>query len=89
MPLFDLLVMKMQGWRDHRTSHRSDFRAKVEADVTDIRALLARARWQRISYRKERRCHRRGFMARAHRLAVSFVEACGGQTKFQELGFPM
>ena len=26
MPIFDLLVMKTQGWWDHRTSPRSDFR---------------------------------------------------------------
>ncbi|KAI0251564.1 hypothetical protein BJV78DRAFT_1074394, partial [Lactifluus subvellereus] len=43
MPLFDLLVMKLQGWRDHSTSLRPDFRAKVGADVTDVRALLNRA----------------------------------------------
>ena len=89
MPLFDLLVMKMQGWRDHRASRRSDFRAKVSADVTDIRALLARARWEKISYGKEYHHHTRGFMARARRLALGFVKACGGQKKFRELGFPM
>jgi hypothetical protein len=89
MPLFDLLVMKMQGWRDHRASRRSDFRAKVGADVTDIRALLARARWEKISYGKEYHHHTRGFMARARRLALGFVKACGGQKKFRELGFPM
>lgn len=89
MPLFDLLVMKMQGWRDHRASRRSDFRVKVRADVTDIRALLARARWEKISYGKEYHHHTRGFMARARRLALGFVKACGGRKKFRELGFPM
>jgi hypothetical protein len=89
MPLFDLLVMKIQGWRDHRASRREDFLAKVEADVTDIRALLVQARLRRISYRKEYRCHTRGFMNRAQRLALGFVEVCGRQTKFQALGFPM
>ena len=43
MPLFDLLVMKTQGWWDHRTSHRSDFRAKEGDDLSDIFALLDRA----------------------------------------------
>jgi hypothetical protein len=81
--------MKMQGWRDHRASRRSDFRAKVGADVTDVCALLVRARWERISYRKEYRHHTRGFMSRARRLALGFVGACGGQRKVQELGFPM
>jgi hypothetical protein len=89
MPLFDLLVMKMQGWRDHRASRREDFLAKVEADVSDVRALLVQARLRRISYRKEYRCHTRGFMDRARRLALGFMEVCGGQTKFQALGFPM
>ena len=31
MPLFDLLVMKIQGWRNHRASHRKDFHDKVDA----------------------------------------------------------
>jgi hypothetical protein len=89
MPLFDLLILKMQGWRDHRASRRSDFLAKVEADVTDIRALLVQAGWQRISYRKEYRHHTRGFMGRARGLAIGFVEACGGRAKIQALGFPV
>jgi hypothetical protein len=89
MPLFDLLVMKIQGWRDHRTSHRSDFRAKVEADVTDVRALLVQAKLERMSYRKECRRHTRNFMRRARRLAFLFVEACGGKEAFQALGFRM
>ncbi len=89
MPLFDLVVMKMQGWRDHRASRRSDFRAKVGADVTDIRALLVRARFHKIHYRKEYRHHTRGFMGRARRLALLFVEECGEGEVFQALGFPM
>jgi hypothetical protein len=89
MPLFDLLVMKMQGWRDHSASHRGDSFDKMTADVTDIYALLARARWEGISYVEEYHRHTRRFMARARRLALGFVEGCGGQTKFKELGFPM
>ncbi len=89
MPLFDLLVMKMQGWRDHRTSRRLDFRAKVGADVTDVRALLVQAKLERISYRKEYRRHTRNFMRRARRLAFLFVGACGGKEAFQALGFHM
>jgi hypothetical protein len=89
MPLFDLLVMKMQGWRDHRTSRRSDFRAKVGADVTDVCALLVQAKLERISYRKECHRHTPNFMGRAHRLAFLFVEACGGKKAFQALGFCM
>jgi hypothetical protein len=89
MPLFDLLVMKMQGWRDHRASRREDSPAKVKADVTDIHALLVQARLRRISYRDEYRFHTRGFMNRARRLALGFMEICGGEREFQTLGFPM
>jgi hypothetical protein len=88
-PLFDLLVIKMQGWRDHRTSRRPDFHAKIEADISDIRALLDQGLVQGVSYQDEKRHHERGFMSRAYRLALSFVEVCGELAKFQALGFPV
>lgn len=86
-PLFDLIVIKMQGWRDHRASRRTDFRAKVGADISDVRALLDQALIEEMSYQNEK--HRRGFMNRALKLALSFVEICGHRSKFQALGFPM
>ena len=70
----------------------SDFSDKVEADITDIRALVVRALQERISYRKKYRRHTRGFMeihGRARRLALGFVEVCSGQMKFQKLSFPL
>lgn len=88
-PLFDLLVIKMQGYRHHRASRRLDFLAKVEADISDIRALLDQGLVQRMSYHDEKRHHTRGFMARAHRLALGFIEMCGMRAKFQALGFPV
>ena len=88
-PLFDLLVIKMQGWRDHRTSRRADFRAKVGADISDVRALLDQALIDEMSYQIEKRHHTYGFMDRTLRLALSFVELCGHRSKFQALGFPM
>jgi hypothetical protein len=87
MPLFDLLVTKIQGWRDHRASRREDFQNKVEAGVTDIRALLIQARLRRISYRKEYRRHTRGFMSRAQRLALgSSGHAANRETRFSHVG---
>lgn len=88
-PLFDLLVIKMQGWRDHRASRRADFHAKVGADISDVRALLDQALIEEMSYQNEKHRHTRGFMDRALRLALSFVEICGHRSKFQALGFPM
>jgi hypothetical protein len=55
MPLSVLLVMRMQRWRERRAP--SDFSDKVEADITDIRALVVRALRERVSYRKKYRRH--------------------------------
>jgi len=49
MPIFDLLIMKTQGWWDHRNSDRADYRAKQSADVSDIVALLKRAKFEKVS----------------------------------------
>ena len=40
MPLLPLLMMKLQGWTDHRASPRADFQAKQHVDVDDIKELL-------------------------------------------------
>lgn len=40
MPLMPLLLMKLQGWSDHRDSSRPDFQDKVPVDVEDILDLL-------------------------------------------------
>ncbi|KAI0752464.1 hypothetical protein C8Q80DRAFT_455343 [Daedaleopsis nitida] len=40
MPLFPLLLLRLQGWEHHRVSRRADFRAKMPADVAAVEALL-------------------------------------------------
>jgi len=40
MPLLAVLMLKVQGWLDHRTSHRRDFQEKVDVDVEDIHEML-------------------------------------------------
>ncbi|KAF9063323.1 hypothetical protein BDP27DRAFT_1335332 [Rhodocollybia butyracea] len=40
MPLIALLLLKLQGWTDHRHSQKNHERAKVRQDVADIRAML-------------------------------------------------
>lgn len=52
------MVMKTP---DHRAS-LFGLPVKVEVDVIDVRTLLTRAQWGRISYRKEYRHHTRGFV---------------------------
>jgi len=88
MPLFGLLVMKIQGWSDHRASSRSDFRGKVEEDETDVYALLDQAVMEGISYGEEER-YTEEFMDRAGTLALEFAVTCGGQDALWDLGFPV
>ena len=40
MPLFAVLLLKLQGWTDHRDSEREDWREKQHVDVKDIEELL-------------------------------------------------
>ncbi|KAI0708403.1 hypothetical protein C8Q76DRAFT_770360 [Earliella scabrosa] len=41
MPLVPQLLLKLQGWSDHRASHRSDMQAKQYVDIRDVDTLLA------------------------------------------------
>jgi hypothetical protein len=99
MPIFDLLVMKTQGWWDHRTSPRSDCRAKERADVSDIFALLERAREEKVSYDDEGVRYdgaligppvyprSEEFMVRALVLVKRFVRVYGSHEQWRALKF--
>ncbi|OBZ77050.1 hypothetical protein A0H81_02983 [Grifola frondosa] len=41
MPIMPLLLLKLQGWSDHRASPRADMQEKQYVDVEDIKELLA------------------------------------------------
>jgi len=43
VPLLVLLILKVQGWRDHRRSRKKRFRAKIPQDIEDISWLLVMA----------------------------------------------
>jgi hypothetical protein len=91
MPIFDLLVMKTQGWWDHRTSPRSDFQAKEDGDVSDIVALLERARVEEVSYVDEANQYRHSeeFMDHAYTLAKRFVRVYRTRRQWRALQFPL
>lgn len=40
MPLFVVLLLKLQAWTDHRVAGRMDLREKQYVDITDIKELL-------------------------------------------------
>jgi hypothetical protein len=91
MPLFDLLVMKLQGWWDHRVSIRADYRAKESADVNDIDALLHRADAENLSYDDEINAyrHHQVFVDNACTHVRRFVSVYGGNRRWRALGFPV
>jgi hypothetical protein len=91
MPIFDLLVMKIQGWRDHHDSDRADHRAKERADVSDIFALLERAEQQNVSYIDESNEYRHSqkFMNHARTLVKKFVRVYGRPRQWKALEFPV
>jgi hypothetical protein len=91
MPIFDLLVMKTQGWWDHRTSDRASFRAKESDDVSDILALLKCAKEEAVSYDDEadEDRHSEDFMDHARILAKRFVRVYGKHRRWRALEFPV
>jgi hypothetical protein len=93
MPIFDLLVMKTQGWWDNRTSHpsRADRRAKESDDASDVLALLERAAEENVSYVEEadEYRHSQDFMDHALDLADRFVRAYGMHRQWRILEFPI
>jgi len=89
MPLFDLLVMKTQGWWDHHISPRPDFRAKQNDDVDDINALLDRADTENLSYDDEIYRHEQEFIDKALILVRRFVRVHRGRGQWRRLGFPV
>jgi hypothetical protein len=53
MPFIPLLLLKLQGWSDHRKSYRVDLRQKQYMDVCDINELLQLAvRDHKVDVRK-------------------------------------
>jgi hypothetical protein len=91
MPIFDLLIMKTQGWRDHHDSDRADYSAKESDDVSDIVALLKCAKFEKVSYVNEANedRHSREFMSRARSLVNRFVRIHGRARQWRALGFPV
>ena len=90
MLLFDLLVMKAQGWWHYHNLPRKDLQAKVKVDVVDVDALLDRAK---EGVENEDECaafrHTCEFMEWALVLARRFVRRRHRRGKWRAIGFPL
>ena len=93
MPIFDLLVMRTQGWWERRKLNRDGFNVKVGNDVRDILALLERAKEEKVSYVDEARAdedrHSQDFMDHARTFASKFVGVHGRHEQWRALQFPL
>ena len=86
MPLFPLLVLKLQGWWDHRRSSRTDFQAKQQADIHDIRGLVDQARATGVHLSDETDWDP-DFLTHAEQLVAKFMTINGFKRSFRRLGF--
>jgi len=76
---------------DHRNSKRKDYREKEAVDVTDVVALLKRAKKEKVCYQDEEEADRHSseFMEDALKLARRFVGCYGHYWKWRNIGFPL
>ena len=91
MPLFDLLVMKTQGWWHHRNSPRKHFQATIKAEVVDVDSLLDYAEEEGVEYEDERAVCRRTceFMEWRSCLRVCSCGSNVGGINGEPIGFPL
>ncbi|KAK7443235.1 hypothetical protein VKT23_015833 [Stygiomarasmius scandens] len=75
MPLLALLLMKLQGWHDHRHSGVTRMQRKVRQDVNDIYELLeiATGEWDLHRNNKDQRWMPDWFMNRMDDLVEEFL----------------
>lgn len=86
MPFLPLLILTVQGWRDHRHSSRADFNAKVGVDVRDINELLRIGRRRREDIQDESWL-KRWFLDHADNLVQEYVDIVGERRSWELLGF--
>jgi len=87
IPFLALLILKLQGWTDHRDSPRRDFREKQHVDVDDIHELLAIAEEDGEELRNERWMPKR-FVGQARSRVLEFVDQFPDtEDDWREIGF--
>lgn len=86
LPLFPLLLMKLQGWSDHRASSRSDMQLKQYVDARDLVELVAIAA-RRGEHVDDGRWLPTSFLELATTRVAAFVEAHRQPTNWRRIGF--
>ncbi|TCD70781.1 hypothetical protein EIP91_001812 [Steccherinum ochraceum] len=86
LPFLPLLILKVQGWRDHRNSTRRDFVAKRPVDIRDINELLGIGRRRREDIQQELWIPD-WFLDHGNTLVQEYVDAMGGGRQWELIGF--
>lgn len=86
LPFMTLLLMKLQGWSDHRASGRSDMWEKQYVDVRDINQMLGIAATRGEDVNKETWLPK-DFLDVARARVVRFVEHFRQSTRWERIGF--
>ncbi|THH17233.1 hypothetical protein EW146_g3536 [Bondarzewia mesenterica] len=89
MPLFELVLLKLQGWQDHRfaSRHRPDLLAKQHVDVKDINELLVMAANRNVR-REDGRWLSPGFIGSSEMRVRTYVRRFpDSRSAWERLGF--
>lgn len=92
MPMIPQLLLKLQGWSDHRASHRSDMQMKQYVDVADIDQLLAIAVGEGASVRAPECRWLPGSMtgvASARLWSYTLRASAGTKDQWRKIGFDL
>lgn len=86
LPFMALLLMKLQGWSDHRASGRSDMWEKQYVDVRDINQMLGIAASRGENVNNETWLPK-DFLDVARQRVVRFVEHFRQPARWERVGF--
>jgi hypothetical protein len=73
MPFIAVLLLKLQGWADHRVSHRMDLRMKQHVDAGDIYELLGIAAQNSEMHIRNQSWLPESFVVAGRRRVVNFI----------------
>ena len=87
LPFLVLLILKVQGWWDHRNSDRSDYRAKQHQDSSDVDAMLAIGKRRGEDFSLLRTWLSDDFTRHGQKIILEYIAMHGRREMWEVLGF--
>lgn len=85
LPFLVLLILKVQGWHDHRHSNRQYMRAKVSLDVRDVNEMLGIGRRRGEDLAQEQWIPK-DFLQHGFTLIEEYIDHHGNERRWELLG---